>query len=62
MAANSKMVLHTKITGEIFLSIFKDNKKMGEIPLGTDPKAARQKASDIKAAVRETDDFTDQIT
>ncbi|MDX9690548.1 MAG: hypothetical protein RBT70_08850 [Alphaproteobacteria bacterium] len=58
----SKIVLHTKITGEIFLSIFKNNVKLGEIPLGTDPKAARQKARDIKDAVGNADDFTDQIT
>lgn len=58
----SKLVMHTKISGEIFLSIFANNMKMGEVPLGTDPKAARKKAAEFVEAVRGADDIVDEIT
>lgn len=58
----SKLVMHTKISGEIFLSIFAKNVKQGEIPLGTDAKAARKKAAEFVEAVRGSDDIIDEIT
>lgn len=58
----SKLVMHTKMTGEIFLSIFSNNKKIGEIALGTAPKEARAKAQEFKEAVSQSEDIIDQIT
>lgn len=58
----SKLVMHTKISGEICLSIFRDNAKLGEIPLGTAANAARKKAAEFVEAVRGTDDIVDEIT
>lgn len=58
----SKLVMHTKISGEIFLSIFNNNKKMGEVPLGTAPKPAREKAKEFLQAVKACDDIIDEIT
>jgi len=57
-----KLVMHTKISGEIFLSIFNKNVKMGEIGLGTDAKAARKKAAEFVEAVRGADDIVDEIS
>lgn len=57
-----KLIMHTKLTGEVVLTISTHNSKLGEIPLGTDPKAARQKAQTFVEAVRGADDIIDQIT
>lgn len=57
-----KLVTHTKISGEIFLSIFNKNQKIGEIPLGTAPKAAREKAKEFLDAVKACDDISDEIS
>ena len=57
-----KLVMHTKVSGEIFLSIFNDNQKMGEVPLGSIPNAARKKAKEFVEAVRACDDIIDEIT
>lgn len=58
----AKLVMHTKITGEIALSIFNNNQKLGEIPLGTTPKAAREKAAEFTQAVRESTTILDEIS
>lgn len=61
--AATRLVLHTKLTGEIFLSIFMNKvEKFAEIPMGTDAKKAREKARAFIDAMRDADDFTDQIT
>lgn len=57
-----KLVMHTKISGEIFLSIFNKNQKMGEVPLGTAPTAARAKAKEFLDAVKACDDIIDEIS
>jgi len=57
-----KLIMHTKVSGEIFLSIFNSNKKMGEVPLGTIPKDARAKAKEFLEAVKACDDILDEIT
>ena len=57
-----KLVMHTKVSGEIFLSIFNNNQKMGEVPLGTVPHTARKKADEFIQAVKACDDIIDEIT
>lgn len=59
---SSKLIAHTKITGEIVLSIFNNNQKMGEIPLGTSKEHAPAKAREFLDAVKGADDIIDQIT
>lgn len=59
----TRIVLHTKLTGEIFLSIFINNtEKMAEIPMGTDQAQARKKAQNFLDAMREANGFTDQTS
>lgn len=58
----SKLVMHTKINGEIVLSISAKNTKLAEVSLGTSPKLARAKAKEFLDAVRGSDDIIDQIT
>lgn len=58
-----RIVLHTKFTGEIFLSIFLNNTdKLAEIPMGTDQAQARKKAQNFLDAMRDADGFIDQTT
>lgn len=57
-----KLVMHTKVSGEIFLSIFNNNQKMGEVPLGSIQNAARKKAKEFVEAVKACDDIIDEIT
>lgn len=59
----TRIVLHTKLTGEIFLSIFQNNTdKLAEIPMGTDQAQARKKAHNFLDAVRDSNGFTDQTS
>ncbi|MCD8571351.1 MAG: hypothetical protein LRY76_07515 [Alphaproteobacteria bacterium] len=57
-----KLVMHTELSGEISLSIFNKNAKLGKISLGTDPKTARKKAAEFVETVRGADGIVDQIT
>jgi len=56
----AKLVMHTKMSGEIALSIIDKNVKLAEVALGTSPKLAREKAKQIVDAVRGVDDITDE--
>lgn len=58
----AKLVMHTKISGEIALSVFNKNQKLGEVPLGTAPKQAREKAKEFLESVKACDDIIDEIT
>lgn len=59
----TKLTLHTKMTGEIFLDIVIDNVKFAEISMGSSPKDARTRAKKFKDAMKEhNDDIIDQIT
>jgi len=60
MAAN-KNVLHQKMDENISLSIFEGSERIGEIGMGTDPKAARKNAARIINAIRGGDgEITDE--
>jgi len=57
----AKLVMQIKLTGDYALHVFKDNKnKLIEISLGSDEKAAFQKARDLKEAFGAADDIIDQ--
>jgi hypothetical protein len=58
----SKLTLYTKLTGEIVLNVIADNKRLAEIPMGTDPKEAVKKADDFCEAIRGIDGIENQIT
>lgn len=57
-----KLVMHTKLSGEIFLSIFNKNQKIGEVPLGTAENTARAKAKEFLESVKACDDIIDEIS
>ena len=62
MELETKVVLHTQMTGEIVLSIFIGREKYGAFSMGTDPKFARDKAKKFLEAMKNVNEFTDQIT
>jgi len=60
---STRLILHTKLTGEIVLSIFLNRTvKFAEIPMGADPKKARTQTQAFIAAMSEPNDFIDEIT
>lgn len=58
----NKITLHTLLTGEINMRIVIKGKKLADIPMGTDPKAARSNAKEFIDAMKNAPELTDQIT
>jgi hypothetical protein len=56
-----KLVLHQKHTGEIFLSIFVNKERLGELPMGLSPALARKRAKIFVDGMKGDNEIVDEL-
>ena len=57
---DTRMVLHTKLTGEIVLSVFHERKLLAALPMGTIESEAREKAKSFIETIKTVETFYDE--